>query len=78
MSSVVWVDAQDKLPDDDMTVLVAIDDGEVWTGFMDGGFWRYVSADVIEGTVKHWAEFPEPPNAIAVAPPTQDSNEAIK
>jgi Protein of unknown function (DUF551) len=61
-SAEMWVDAQDKLPDDDMTVLVALDDGEVWTGFMDAGIWRYVSADAIEGTVKHWAEFPEPPS----------------
>lgn len=62
-SSVIWIDASSHFPDDDMTVLLALDDGEVWTGFMDDGVWRYVSADAIEGTVKHWAEFPEPPNA---------------
>ena len=60
-SSVEWVDASKQLPDDDMTVLIALDDGEVWTGFMDSGVWRYVSADAIEGTVNHWAEFPAPP-----------------
>lgn len=61
-ASVEWVDAHEKLPDDDMTVLIALDDGEVWTGFMDSGIWRYVSADEIEAEVIYWAEFPEPPN----------------
>jgi hypothetical protein len=61
-ASVVGVDARVQLPDDDMTVLLAIDDGEVWTGFMDAGIWRYVSADKIEAEVMHWAEFPDPPN----------------
>jgi hypothetical protein len=60
-SSVFWKDATAELPDDDMSVLVALDDGEVWTGFHDYGVWRYVSADAIDGTVTHWAEFPEPP-----------------
>jgi hypothetical protein len=55
------VDTSKQLPDDDMTVLIALDDGEVWTGFMDSGVWRYVSADAIEGTVTHWAAFPAPP-----------------
>lgn len=61
--SVFWVDARRELPDDDMTVLLALDDGEVWTGFMDAGIWRYVSADAIESTVTHWAEFPDPPQS---------------
>jgi hypothetical protein len=62
-SSVVWVDAKDKLPDEEITVLLALDDGEVWTGFLDSGTWRYVSADMIEERVMYWAEFPAPPNA---------------
>ncbi len=56
-----WISSSDSLPDDDMTVLIALDDGEVWAGFIDAGVWRYVSADAIEGTVTHWAEFPVPP-----------------
>ena len=59
--STFWVDAAVELPDDDMAVLVALDDGEVWTGFRDAGQWRYVSADLIEAGVTHWAEFPAPP-----------------
>jgi len=49
-----------------MTVLIALSDGEVWTGFRDAGDWRYVSGDRVdqgEGTtVTHWAEFPEVPD----------------
>src|SRR5690348_10222099 len=38
-----WIAVEDSLPDDEMTVLIALEDGEVWTGFLDGGEWRYVS-----------------------------------
>ena len=55
-----WI-AADQFPDDDLTVLLALEDGEVWTGFRDAGVWRYVSADLIEARVTHWSEFPEPP-----------------
>ena len=61
-STIIWHDAALDLPDDELTVLVALDDGEVWTGFLDAGQWRYVSADLIEPTVTHWAEFPLPPS----------------
>jgi Protein of unknown function (DUF551) len=56
-----WIDASQDLPDEEMTVLLALEDGEVWTGFLDAGIWRYVSADTIAAKVTHWAEFPEPP-----------------
>jgi hypothetical protein len=71
--SVFWVDARRELPDDDMTVLVALDDGEVWTGYMDAGIWRYVSADAIDATVTHWAEFPSPSNRELSQPPSVDN-----
>lgn len=56
-----WMPVEKDLPDDDLTVLLALEDGEVWTGFRDAGVWRYMSADLIEGIVTHWMEFPEPP-----------------
>ena len=62
-ASIQWVPAADVVPDDETTVLIALDDGEVWTGFKDGDDWRYVSADKVEATVTHWAHFPEPPEA---------------
>ena len=61
----VWHSAKTELPDDEQTVLIALSDGEVWTGFMDAGDWRFVSAELVdqgEGTkVTHWADFPAPP-----------------
>jgi|GEM_PF-5300936 len=64
--SVSWINATTDLPDEEMTVLIALNDGEVWTGFREDGEWRYVSADPVEqgeGTfVTHWADFPSPPN----------------
>lgn len=65
---IVWKDATKELPDDDMAVLIALSDGEVWTGFHDAGEWRFVSADPVDQgdgtTVTHWADFPAPPRAI--------------
>jgi hypothetical protein len=58
---VEWVDAQDRLPDDDICVLIAMADGEVWTGFYDPDGWHYVSADPVGSEVTHWSHFPEPP-----------------
>ena len=75
-SSVVWEDARVRLPDDDMTVLVSLADGEVWTGFREGGIWRYVSADAIEAEVKHWAAFPDAPGADS--PPCDDQEQGWK
>jgi hypothetical protein len=56
-----WTAVKDKLPDDEMTVLLALADGEVWPGFHEGGQWFYVSADPVGVEVRHWAEFPAPP-----------------
>jgi hypothetical protein len=65
-ATVIWMDAGAELPDEDMTVLVALADGEVWTGFLEGGDWRYVSGDRIEGAVLFWADFPLAPVGPAV------------
>jgi len=62
-AAVTWRKAADELPDDEITVLMALSDGEVWTGFRDAGEWRYVSADLVEPEVLYWAHIPEPPNA---------------
>jgi hypothetical protein len=60
-SEVFWRSPKEELPDDDQAVLIHLEDGEVWTGFRDGKFWRYVSADRVDMSVRHWAPFPEPP-----------------
>jgi hypothetical protein len=57
-----WVATASALPDDEQTVLIALSDDEVWTGFHDGDDgWRYVSADPVGVAVTHWMPFPEPP-----------------
>jgi hypothetical protein len=56
-----WRCVDEDLPDDDQTVLIHLQCGEVWTGFHDAGQWRYVSADPIDEPVLNWAPFPEPP-----------------
>jgi len=63
--SVVWHRPSAEMPDDEETVLLALDDGEVWTGYHEAGEWRYVSADLCEATVVWWARFPDPPNVAA-------------
>jgi hypothetical protein len=60
-AQILWRSPKEEMPDDDQVVLLHLDDGEVWTGFREGKKWRYVSADLIESTVLHWAPFPEPP-----------------
>lgn len=59
----IWTAVKDHLPDDEMTVLLALADGEVWPGFHEGTQWFYVSADPVGVEVLHWAEFPAPPGA---------------
>jgi len=53
-----WVDVRETMPDDEMTVLIALSDGEVWTGFHAENAWRHVSADLVDQgsgtTVTHW------------------------
>lgn len=60
-AEIMWVNAANELPDDEMTVLVALADGEVWTGFHLDGTWRFVSGEEISSQVTWWANFPEPP-----------------
>lgn len=59
-----WTSVDDTLPDADTTVLIALSDGEVWIGYLDGDAWRDVSADVIEWSrVTHWMHLPPAPEA---------------
>lgn len=58
-----WTPTAEALPDDESTVLIATEDGEVWTGYHEADAWFYVSGDQIGMAVTHWMEFPEPPKA---------------
>lgn len=59
----LWHSYESTAPDSDESVLLHLEDGEVWTGYLDGDTWRYVSGDRIEANVVHWAHFPQPPEA---------------
>lgn len=56
-----WISAEDKLPDDSTTVIVATPDDPdpVWLGYYEGG--RWYSAEGCEVYVTHWCEMPAPP-----------------
>ena len=56
-----WTSVVIGLPDDEQAVLIALADGDVWTGYMDAGEWRYISGDLMQSKVTHWMDMPEPP-----------------
>lgn len=59
-SKILWRSVDEDLPDDDQTVLIHLQCGEVWTGFHHAGQWRFCAGDM-PVQVLHWAPFPEPP-----------------
>jgi hypothetical protein len=63
MIAVEWTDAAQQLPDDDTLVLLALADGEVWTGFRDGDIWRLADAMPAGEGVTHWMHMPPGPGA---------------
>lgn len=58
-SVVIWREVTDP-PDDDIVVLMAGADGEVWPGFVLGGQWFDIDATPQEQPT-HWAHLPEAP-----------------
>ena len=61
-----WTDAAGALPGDGTLVLGALDNGEVWPAFREGGRWLYVSAMPITGErVTHWMHLPAAPGVTA-------------
>lgn len=63
MVKLVWHYVEDQLPDDDLTVLIAIEnDGtdEVYHGSRAGDFWLF-DGQAIEGRVYAWAYAPAKP-----------------
>lgn len=64
MSASTWKPVAAGLPDDDTLVLIALNDDDVWTGYRDGGIWRYVDAMPITAErVTHWMPMPAHPGA---------------
>ena len=56
-----WIKAGKLMPDTDINVLIATEDGEVEAGYDDGQDWRYLSGGKVEAEVTHWMPFPNPP-----------------
>jgi hypothetical protein len=57
-----WIPVADRLPDDELTVLIALKDSDepVWLGYHDADGW--FSADAMPQIVTHWQPIPEPPH----------------
>ena len=59
-----WQPVALGLPDADTLVLIALNDDDVWTGYLDGDVWRYADAMPIKSErVTHWMHMPAPPGA---------------
>jgi hypothetical protein len=61
-STIEWVASTAELPDADETVILALEDGDVTTGFLDGDTWRAWRVAIrLPDAPLFWARFPEPP-----------------
>jgi hypothetical protein len=66
-TTITWIPVAERLPDDDTTVLLALADGDVITGWHEGGDsvfpreWRDVTGWQITQGVTHWADLPAAP-----------------
>ena len=69
-TQIVWVPVAERLPDDELTVLVATEAGEVGQGALDADQWRWSDPGVLIVTdvVTHWAELPLHPHEIPQDP----------
>ena len=68
INTITWIPVSKELPDDEETVMVALDDGEVWLGFHSETRWSAVDADLFQAEVTHWARMPEGPVTAAHHP----------
>lgn len=60
MESGSWTPANYP-PDADTTVMLAMNDGEVWQGYWNGEDWIEVSGLKVSGRVKYWQHNPRHP-----------------
>lgn len=57
-----WTSIDDRLPDNDLLVLIAVNDDDTWTGYHINGAWRYADGFPIDKErVTHWMPMPTPP-----------------
>ena len=58
-----WFELTEELPDADVVVLITLEDGEVWTGFIgENGEWRNICAARLPKPPIFWAHLPHPPH----------------
>lgn len=64
-----WRDTRHELPEESKSVLMSLQSGEEWTGFLaDDGAWKFISGDAVGETVTHWLEYPAAPIAKEAQP----------
>jgi len=56
-----WTLVDKAMPDMDVNVILATEDGQVDAGYDDGQDWRWLSGGKVENRVTHWMPFPNPP-----------------
>ena len=64
MTTTTWIPVADQLPDDDSSVLIALngESGEpVWIGYHDADGWH--SSEGMPVAVTHWQDIPAGPDA---------------
>lgn len=62
-ATIQWVTVEQELPDDEITVLMADKEGEIWMGCHLDNLW-FSDVYKVEG-VTHWAHLPEHPTVKA-------------
>jgi hypothetical protein len=58
---VYWTPVSEGGLDDDITVLMALSDNEVWPGYRSNGQWFFITSDPCSETPTHWADLPRHP-----------------
>ena len=61
-TTIEWVETAVEQPDAEEAVLMALENGEVWIGFVgDEGEWRNICAARLPKSPVYWAHLPEAP-----------------
>lgn len=59
-----WIPVSERLPYENVAVLIALKNGDVTAGFFDEGEWYLLeTCHCLENRVTHWIPFPPPPEA---------------
>jgi hypothetical protein len=56
-----WIPTTEGQLDDDITVLMALSNNEVWPGYRSDGQWFFITSDPCSETPSHFSEMPRHP-----------------